>query len=170
MKLQQRRGYYVTTFAFSGAFYAYCTADNLGVRIVPEQFRKLIQVGMAVKRQVMESSEIKHPFEDDLGFLSETIIDGSPFSQGADSSNVCIVADRRARPFTNEHGHRRSRGARRAKRRLALGEPFVVESLIGTRFSGRAVRETGFGGYAAVFPLNRRLRLRDRTPRDLDGF
>jgi trans-L-3-hydroxyproline dehydratase len=35
-------------------FYAYCKAQDLGVRIIPEEFRKLIEVGMAVKRAVME--------------------------------------------------------------------------------------------------------------------
>ena len=33
-----------------------------------------------------------------------------------------------------------------------MGQSFVVESLIGTRFAGRVVRETEFGGYAAVIP------------------
>ncbi|HSB11846.1 MAG TPA: proline racemase family protein, partial [Blastocatellia bacterium] len=35
---------------------------------------------------------------------------------------------------------------------LAVDELFVIESLIGTRFTGRVVRETPFGGYAAVVP------------------
>src|SRR6266850_6351588 len=52
---------------FGGAFYAYCKAEDLGVRIVPEEFRKLIEIGMAVKHAVKESLEIRHPFEADLG-------------------------------------------------------------------------------------------------------
>src|SRR5438309_5426925 len=32
--------------SFGGAFYAYCKADDLGVRIVPEGFRELIEAGM----------------------------------------------------------------------------------------------------------------------------
>jgi proline racemase len=39
-----------------------------------------------------------------------------------------------------------------AKGRLAVGEPFVIESLISTRFIGRVVRETTFGEYPAVIP------------------
>src|SRR5207244_6591518 len=62
---------------FGGAFYAYCKAEDLGVRIVPEEFRKLIEIGMAVKHAVVASLEIRHPFEEDLGFLYGTIIDRS---------------------------------------------------------------------------------------------
>ena len=47
--------------AFGGAFYAYCKAEDLGVRVVPEEFRGLIEVGMSVKSAVMDSLEIKHP-------------------------------------------------------------------------------------------------------------
>jgi proline racemase len=36
--------------------------------------------------------------------------------------------------------------------RLALGDPFVNESLIGTRFTGRLVDTTTVGPYAAAVP------------------
>src|SRR6266850_318554 len=68
---------------FGGAFYAYCKAEDLGVKIVPEEIRKLIDAGMAVKRAVMSSLEIKHPFEEDLGFLYGTIISGAPLGKDA---------------------------------------------------------------------------------------
>ena len=35
---------------------------------------------------------------------------------------------------------------------LAIGEPFVNESIIGTRFTGRLVGETTVGGMPAVVP------------------
>ena len=39
-----------------------------------------------------------------------------------------------------------------ARGELALGEDFVNESVIGTRFTGRLVAETDVGGRAAVVP------------------
>ncbi|GAF85596.1 unnamed protein product, partial [marine sediment metagenome] len=35
---------------------------------------------------------------------------------------------------------------------IAEDEPFVVESLLGTCFTGRVVKTTTFGDYRAVFP------------------
>jgi trans-L-3-hydroxyproline dehydratase len=122
------------------------------VRIVPEEFPKLIEVGMAMKRAVMESLEIKHPIEDDLGFLYGTIIDSDPLTEGANSRNVCIFAEGEVDRSPTGTGVSGRVALEHAKGRLAVGEPFVIESLIGTRFTGRVLRETKFGDYAAVVP------------------
>jgi trans-L-3-hydroxyproline dehydratase len=137
---------------FGGAFYAYCNAEGLGVRVVPEQFRKLIEAGMAVKRAVMDSLEIKHPFEEDLGFLYGTIIDSKPLTEGANSRNVCIFAEGEVDRSPTGTGVSGRVALEHAKGSLGVGDPFVIESLIGTRFTGRVVRETTFGEYAAVVP------------------
>jgi proline racemase len=139
--------------AFGGAFYAYCKAEDLGVRIIPEEFRKLIEVGMSVKRAVMNSLEIKHPLEDDLGFLYGTIIDSvEPLAAGANSRNVCIFAEGEVDRSPTGTGVSGRVALEHAKGKLAVREPLVIESLIGTRFTGRVVRETTFGDYAAVIP------------------
>lgn len=154
--------------AFGGAFYAYCKAEDLGVRIVPEEFRKLIEVGMAVKRAVTSSLPITHPFEDDLGFLYGTIIDSdqtirSAKSQrtakhaknaaaGAHSRNVCIFAEGEVDRSPTGTGVSGRVALEHAKGKLAVGEPFVIESLIGTRFTGRVARETTFDEYSAIVP------------------
>jgi len=138
--------------AFGGAFYAYCKSSELGVQVIPDEFRRLIEVGMAVKRSVMASRDIKHPFEEDLEFLYGTIIDGPPLAEGAHSRNVCIFAEGEVDRSPTGTGVSGRVALEHAKDRLALGEPFVIESLIGTRFTGRVVRETSFGDYSAVVP------------------
>ena len=137
---------------FGGAFYAYCKAEDLGVRVVPEEFRRLIAAGMAVKRAVMDSLEIEHPFEEDLSFLYGTIIDGPPLGEHTDSRNVCIFAEGEVDRSPTGTGVSGRVALEHAKGRLSVDEPFVIESLIGTRFTGRVARETKFGDYAAVVP------------------
>ena len=154
--------------AFGGAFYAYCKASDLGVQIIPEEFRKLIEVGMAVKRAVMDSIEIKHPFEEDLGFLYGTIIDGPALREGADSRNVCIFAEGEVDRSPTGTGVSGRVALEHAKGRLAVGEPFVIESLIGTRFTGRVVRETSFGDYCRGRSRSRRQRVDHRASRISD--
>jgi trans-L-3-hydroxyproline dehydratase len=100
----------------------------------------------------MSSVEIRHPFEEDLGFLYGTIIDGPPVGENADSRNVCIFAEGEVDRSPTGTGVSGRVALEHAKGRLNVGEPFVIESLIGTRFTGRVVRETTFGKYAAVVP------------------
>jgi proline racemase len=138
--------------AFGGAFYAFCQAEDLGVRLVPEDFRKLIDLGMRVKRAVMDSLPILHPFEADLGFLYGTIIMGPAKTQGNFGRNVCIFAEGEVDRSPTGTGVSARAALHVARGEIGLGESFVVESILGTTFTGRAVRRAGFGPYDAVIP------------------
>jgi len=138
--------------AFGGAFYAYCKADHIGVRVVPEEFRKLIDIGMAIKDTVMKSTQITHPYEEDLSYLYGTIIDGAPLKTGSDSRNVCIFAEGEVDRSPTGTGVSGRVALEHAKGRLPVGRAFKIESLIGSCFTGRVTRETKFGDYAAVIP------------------
>ena len=50
--------------AFGGGFYAYVQAADVGVSCTPEDFRPLIEKGIAVKQAIMASRSIPHPFEE----------------------------------------------------------------------------------------------------------
>jgi proline racemase len=138
--------------AFGGAFYAYCQAAGLGVGLGPSDFRRLIEIGTAVKRAVMESLPIRHPFEEDLSFLYGTIVVGPPEAGGADSRNVCIFAEDEVDRCPTGTGVSGRLALNYARGQLGEGETFTVESIIGTRFSGRILGTTTFGGYEAVIP------------------
>jgi trans-L-3-hydroxyproline dehydratase len=138
--------------AFGGAFYAYIHAANVGVRLVPEEFRRLIDIGVAVTHAVAAALPITHPTEPDLGFLYGTIITGQPQGPGAQSRNVCIFADGEVDRSPTGTGVSGRVAIEHARGRLAVGQPFVVESLIGTTFTGRVLRTATVGEFAAVVP------------------
>jgi proline racemase len=138
--------------AFGGAFYAYCQAADLGVGLGPSDFRRLIEVGMAVKRAVMAALPIRHPFEEDLSFLYGTIMIGPPQTGGSDSRNVCIFAEGEVDRCPTGTGVSGRLALNHARGQLEQGQPFVVESIIDTRFTGRIVATTTFGQYQAVIP------------------
>ncbi len=138
--------------AFGGAFYAYCGAADLGVRLVPEEYRRLIDAGMAVKRAVAAALPIRHPIDPDLGFLYGTIILGPPQDPGAHGRNVCIFADGEVDRSPTGTGVSGRLAIEHARGRLPLDQAFVVESLLGTRFTGRVLRAATVGDFAAVIP------------------
>jgi len=138
--------------AFGGAFYAFCRAEDLGLRLVPEEFRTLIDVGMRIKRAVMESLPIRHPFEEDLSFLYGTIVVGPPHDPGHHSRNVCIFAEGQVDRCPTGTGVSARAALHYVRGELSVGEPFVVESILGTCFTGRIVETTSFGPYDAVIP------------------
>jgi trans-L-3-hydroxyproline dehydratase len=138
--------------AFGGAFYAYVLADTLGLKCGPEHYRALIENGMQIKRAVMDSFEMKHPFEKDLNFLYGTIFLGPPESESSASRNVCIFAEGEVDRSPTGTGVSGRMAIHFARGDIALNEPMVIESIIGSQFTGRVVERTKFGPYDAVIP------------------
>jgi trans-L-3-hydroxyproline dehydratase len=138
--------------AFGGAFYAFVQAEDAGVRCTPEDFRQLIERGLAIKQAVMADRPIPHPFEEDLSFLYGTIFVGPPQGAGAHSRNVCVFADGEVDRCPTGTGVSARLAIHHARGEIGPGESMVVESIIGSRFTGRIVETTTFGPYPAVIP------------------
>jgi proline racemase len=138
--------------AFGGAFYAFCQADELGLKLIPEEFSKLVSAGRSIKQAVLENHPIQHPFEEELSFLYGTIFTGPAHSQGHHSRNVCVFADGEVDRSPTGTGVS-ARAALHFKRgEIRKDELFVVESILGTCFTGKVARTTTFGPYDAVIP------------------
>ena len=138
--------------AFGGAFYAFVDAASVGLEMTATRFRDLISAGTAIKRAVMASREIRHPVERDLSFLYGTIFTGPALGPGANSRNVCVFAEGEVDRSPTGTGVSARIAIERARSRLTPGQAFVVESIIGTRFTGRMARELKWEGYEAVVP------------------
>jgi proline racemase len=75
-----------------------------------------------------------------------------PGTQGADSRNVVILGDHMVDRSPCGTGTSAEAALRHAQGRLGIGESFVTESIIGTRFTGEVVAEAEVGGFPAVIP------------------
>ena len=62
--------------AYGGAFYAFVEAETLDLRLVADDYARLIDCGRRIKHAVMANFPIEHPFEKDLSFLYGTIFTG----------------------------------------------------------------------------------------------
>jgi trans-L-3-hydroxyproline dehydratase len=138
--------------AFGGAFYALVEAADVGIELAPAAARDLAEAGVSIKRAVSEECAIEHPFERDLGFLYGTIFIGPPQGEDAHSRNVCVFADGEVDRSPTGTGVSARAALHVARGELAVDEPMVVESIIGTRFRVTALRATRFGPHAAVVP------------------
>jgi trans-L-3-hydroxyproline dehydratase len=138
--------------AFGGAFYAYVQAASIGLTCTPRDFPALVQKGMAIKRTIMETRDIPHPFEKDLSFLYGTIFIGPAEAETAHSRNVCVFAEGEVDRSPTGTGVSGRLAIHHARAEVRLNQAITIESIIGTRFGGRIIQETTFGPYAAVIP------------------
>jgi proline racemase len=136
---------------FGGAFYALADASLANLEVTPHQVRDLIDFGMAVKQAVEQQLDIVHPTDPDLRGLYGTIVTGSP-SEGADGRNVTIFADGEVDRSPCGTGTAARLAWLYATDQIRMQQTYVHESIIGTRFSGRVLRETSVAGVPAIVP------------------
>ena len=138
--------------AFGGAFYAYVRAEEVGLGLAADDFRRIIDLGSRIKQAVMDAGIPQHPFEPDLSLLYGTIFVGPPHDPANHSREVCVFADGEVDRSPTGTGVSGRAALHYAKGEIGLNEPFVVESILGTTFTGEVVEETIFGPYTAVIP------------------
>jgi trans-L-3-hydroxyproline dehydratase len=138
--------------AYGGAFYAFVTAQNAGVELVPEHLHRLIDYGRRIKRAVMSQFAIIHPSEPDLSFLYGTIFTGPALNNAHHSRNVCIFADGEVDRSATGSGVSARAALHFARGELRVNEKVTIESIVDSTMSVKVVDVTKFGTYDAVTP------------------
>ena len=138
--------------AFGGAFYAIVDSEAAGLPIDAAHLPELRRVGMEIKRAVEAAQTITHPLKPGLTGLYGTIFTGPPGVPEADLRNVTIFADAQVDRSPCGTGTSAVMAVVDAMGLLSEDKPFVHESLIGTRFSGRIAGRTPVGEYQAIVP------------------
>jgi trans-L-3-hydroxyproline dehydratase len=138
--------------AFGGAFYAYVKAEDVGLSCAPGDYRRLIEAGMAIKRAVAVGRAVTHPFEEDLSFLYGVIFIGPASEAGRHSRNVCVFAEGEVDRSPTGTGVSGRLAIHHARGEIGDGETIVIESMIGSKFTGRVARTTTFGPHDAIIP------------------
>ncbi len=136
--------------AWGGASYALIDAAAFGLAVVPEQARRLTDLGMAVKRAVEAATEIVHPEEPGLRGLYGVIISAPPADPAHDGRNVTIYADGAVDRSPCGTGTSAKLAWLHARGDLPAGQRYRHESIIGTTFAGTVLEETTVAGIPAV--------------------
>ena len=138
--------------AFGGAFYAFVNADELKIEMNKNNYRELIEKGMAIKKAVSENYKITHPFEHELSFLYGTIFIGKPTGEGSDSRNVCIFTEGQVDRSPTGTGVSARMALHYTRGELNINEPMIIESIIGSKFKGSVHQVITYGSVEAVIP------------------
>jgi proline racemase len=137
--------------AFGGNFYALVDAASAGQGVDPARARELVDAGLAVMDAVNAASLPVHP-EDERIAGCRHVVFHEPGRGGAAARSATSIHPGWLDRSPCGTGTSARMAALHARGLLALGEPWVNESMIGTRFTGRLVGETTVGDRPAVVP------------------
>lgn len=141
--------------AYGGMFYALVDVSRLGFALDASEARALAELGEKVRVAARAQLDVVHP--GNPGISGVTIVQlNHPFAgAGQVSRNTCIVAPGRSDRSPTGTGTSARMAVLHARGLLRAGEGMIHESLIGSRFHGRIVRETEVAGRRAIVPAIR---------------
>lgn len=138
--------------AFGGNFFALVPSHKIGLSVEPSDVPELIRRGMAIRQAVNEQVETVHPTKPHIDTVDLVEIYEDHPDEGVHCRNVVVFGQGQVDRSPCGTGTSAKMAALYAKGHLAIDEPFVNESIIGTRFTGRLLREEQVGDIAAVIP------------------
>jgi proline racemase len=137
--------------AFGGNFYALVDAASVGVVVDPAREGELIACGAAIIDAIDAAARPVHPEDARISGCHHVVLH-EPGRDGADAVAATSIHPGWLDRSPCGTGTSARLAQLHARGALGVGEAFVNESVIGTRFTGRVVEETTVGGVAAVVP------------------
>jgi 4-hydroxyproline epimerase len=138
--------------AYGGNYYAivepqgpYRGLDDLGAQ-------RILALSPIVRRRVQDQVEPVHPLDPTIRGVSHVMWTDRPRGQGAHGRNAVFYGERAIDRSPCGTGTSARMAQLHATGRLAPGESFVHESLIGSRFTGRVEAEAMIGPYRGILP------------------
>jgi proline racemase len=132
--------------AFGGNFYAFVPVDKVDAARAGEYIAR----GAEIMERINEDPPV-HP-EDTRIAGCRHVVFHAPGLDGAHARNATSIHPGWLDRSPCGTGTSARMALLHANGELAIGDPFVNESIIGTRFTGRLVGETTVGGMPAVVP------------------
>jgi proline racemase len=138
--------------AYGGAFFAIVDAPALGLAVEPSAARELVVLGNRLLAAVAKTLTPRHPANAEIQGVTFTEF-AMPFEgPGTVSRNAVVVAPGRIDRSPCGTGTCARLAVLHARGRLGVGQGFVHESIIGSRFEGAIAAESSVGGRPAIVP------------------
>ncbi len=138
--------------AYGGAFYGLFDAQELGLSVSPENVNEFIAITKTLKKSINHQHTIEHPFEKDLSFLYGCIFIETLKNEKVHSKNICVFAEGEVDRCPTGSGVSARIALHMDKDEVLLHEAIIVESIIGSRFTVKAIAEKSYGPFNAYIP------------------
>jgi len=140
--------------AYGGMIYALVDAAALGFAIVPKEARTLVELGERIKRAAAEQCPAAHPENPEIHTINQTLFYG-PLREtetGKRSRNTVVVSPGRLDRSPCGTGTCARLAVLHARGQLAVGEPLIHESIIGSEYVGAIAETAHIGGLPGIVP------------------
>lgn len=140
--------------AYGGNYYAIVDPQQNFSGIQDFTAGKIIQFSQEVRKRINEKypNYFIHPENDTIRDVSHMLWTGEPLDPKSSGRNAVFYGDKAIDRSPCGTGTSARMAQLHAKGKLKMGEDFIHESYIGSKFIGRVVEETNIGEIAAIVP------------------
>lgn len=137
---------------FGGDFFAHVKAKELGVDLEPWNKTVLIDSGIEIKKIVNAQEKVVHPNLPHINRVELVEFAGPPKSKDAHAQNAVVFGRGQLDRSPCGTGTCAKMALLHSEGELRVGDAFVHESILRTKFKGRIISETKVGDYDAIVP------------------
>ncbi|HEX2923257.1 MAG TPA: 4-hydroxyproline epimerase [Chloroflexota bacterium] len=148
-------GRIVADISYGGNFYAILPAETVAVPIEPQHAGEFVRIGRKIRSALNEKYEVVHPENPMISGVSHVMFTGPATNPEATVKNTVIYGPSGMDRSPCGTGTSARMAQLHARGELPLKRQFVHESIIGSLFYGKLVREAKVGEFPAVVPTIR---------------
>ncbi len=139
---------------YGGAFFVLVDAPSVGIEIVPDQARRIVEVGERIKAAARTTHHPDHPELGDIGGITFVTFLG-PVSEedGVKTArNATVISPGKIDRSPCGTASSARLAAMHARGELGVGDRFLSRSILGTEFRMAIESEAAAGGFEAIRP------------------
>lgn len=138
--------------SYGGNFYAIIDEQENFKGIQHYTASELIAFSREIRVLINEKYQVAHPENPAINYVSHVLWAGSPLHEGSTARNAVFYGEKAIdrSPCGTGTSARMAQWVQRG--RLGIGQDFVHESIIGSRFTGRAESAAQVGPYPGIVP------------------
>jgi len=145
-------GVLLVDVSYGGNFYAIIDQQENFTGIQDHSAEELIRWSRIIREQINERYEFVHPENTTINGLSHILWSGEIIDETASARNAVFYGDKAIDRSPCGTGTSARMAQWYAQGDLKLGQEFVHESIIGSKFIGRVEQEVDFDGVPAIVP------------------
>jgi proline racemase len=140
--------------AYGGMIYAMVDAEALGYKVVPDEARELVELGERIKLAAAEQIPCVHPENPGIHTINQTLFAGPVREENGvkTARNTVVVSPGRLDRSPCGTGTSARLAIMHARGQIAVGEKFIHESIIGSKFTGEVLEELSVAGTPGIRP------------------
>ena len=138
--------------SYGGNFYAIIDIQQNFKGIGEYSAGDLIRWSREIRKKVNEINSFEHPLDKNINGCSHVLWGGTPTKEGSTASNVVFYGDKALDRSPCGTGTSARMAQWFAQGKLKLGEDFIHESIIGSKFIGRIESEIKIGSIQGIVP------------------